>query len=99
MRKTIPTGRAASLVATVALATAAAPRSMLADEDYQFIRSGYPVANVSHSSASAGTNIATATRSVPAWASPLEARYRTMDESHGVDLRSDKIRATTIVLR
>ena len=84
--------------AALALAAAGAPPATLAD-DYQFIVSGYPAVNVSYSSASAGTDIATATRSVPTSAAPLEARYRTTGESDGVDLRSDKVRATAIIFR
>ena len=63
----------------------AAALSPLHADTYQFIVSGYPAANVSYAAASSGT--------------PIEARYRTWDESDGIALRSDKYRATIIIIR
>jgi hypothetical protein len=97
MGKTLPTIRAAALGAATALALAAAPPASLAD--YQFIVSGYPAANVSYPSASAGTDIVTATCSSPTTAAPLEARYRTWGESEGTDLRSDEPSGFFIIVR
>ena len=68
-------------------------------DTYQFIVSGYPAANESYSAASAGTALATSTRSGGSVASPVEARYRTWDESDGIALRSDKFRATVIIIK
>ena len=68
-------------------------------DDYQYIVSGYPVANPSQSLASESIPLATgryARRSVEA---PLEARYRTWDESDGIALRSNKARGMTICIR
>ena len=77
----------------------AAALSPLHADTYQFIVSGYPAANESYAAASSGTALATATRSGGSAASPIEARYRTWDESDGIALRSDKYRATIIIIR
>ena len=87
--------RAALLAAALALAAL----SPLHADTYQFIISGYPAVNESYAAASSGTALATATRSGGSAASPLEARYRTWDESDGIALRSDKYRATMIIFR
>ena len=68
-------------------------------EDYQFIVSGYPAANVSYPAESAAIPIETATRNGPTAAQALEARCRTWDESDGIPLRTDKFRATMIIVR
>ena len=75
--------RAALVAAILALGEAAL--SPLHADTYQFIVSGYPAANESYAAASSGT--------------PIEARYRTWDESDGIALRSDKYRATIIIIR
>ena len=75
--------RAALVAAILALGEAAL--SPLHADTYQFIVSGYPAANKSYAAASSGT--------------PIEARYRTWDESDGIALRSDKYRATIIIIR
>ena len=75
--------RAALVAAILALGEAAL--SPLHADTYQFIVSGYPAANESYAAASSGT--------------PIEARYRTWDESDGIALRSDKYRATIIIVR
>ena len=66
---------------------------------YQFIISGYPATNESYPAASSGTALVTATHTVPTVAAPLEARYRTWDESEGIALRSDKYHTTMIIFR
>ena len=71
-------------------------------DDYQFIISGDPVAAASantSASASSGSALETSTRSLPLGAVSLEARYRTMDETLGVGLRSDPPRGTFIIIR
>ena len=69
-----------------------------ADEGYQYIVSGYPVANPCHSLASTGRSLATGrhTRSVD---SALEARYRTFLASEGGRLLSTKFISCRLVVR
>ena len=91
-------GRVAFVAAILAFGEAAP----LHADTYQFIISGDPVAAAtidSSAAASSGTALVTATRAVPTAAQPLEARYRTWDESDGIALRSDKYRATMIIFR
>ena len=93
-------GRVAFVAAILAFGEAAL--SPLHADTYQFIISGDPVAAAtidSSAAASSGTALVTATRAVPTAAQPLEARYRTWDESDGIALRSDKYRATMIIFR
>ncbi len=54
--------------------------------------------NESYAAVSSGTALATSTRSAVSSTSPIEARYRTWDESDGIALRSDK-RAMMIIVR
>ena len=68
-------------------------------DTYQFIISGYPAANASYASSSSGTALVTSTRTAPTAAAPLEARYRTWDESDGIALRSDRFVGTVIIFR
>ena len=75
--------RAALVAAILALGEAAL--SPLHADTYQFIVSGYPAANKSYAAASSGT--------------PIEARYRTWDESDGIALRSDKRWGFSIFVR
>ena len=75
--------RAALVAAILALGEAAL--SPLHADTYQFIVSGYPAANKSYAAASSGT--------------PIEARYRTWDESDGIALRSDKHWGFSIFVR
>ena len=82
-----------------ALAFGEAALSPLHADTYQFIVSGYPAANESYAAASSGTALTTAMRSGGSAASPIEARYRTWDESYGIALRSDKYRAMMIIFR
>ena len=82
---------------TILAAMLAATSAAVADT-YQFIVSGYPATNESYPAASAGTALATATRSGVSAASPIEARYRTWNESDGIALRSDKYHATFVII-
>ena len=75
--------RAALVAAILALGEAAL--SPLHADTYQFIVSGYPAANKSYAAASSGT--------------PIEARYRSWDESDGIALRSDKHWGFSIFVR
>ena len=74
-----------TVISLAAVALGEAALSPLHADTYQFIVSGYPAANESYAAASSGT--------------PIEARYRTWDESDGIALRSDKYRATIIIVR
>ena len=99
---TVPSGsRRYCRFARCAIATAIVATASLClhADTYQFIISGYPAANESYPASSAGTAIATATRRVDSAAAPLEARYRTWDESYGVALRSDKFQATMVIIK
>ncbi len=86
------TGKLTGKVAVLATAMAVGA-AMFARADITCIISGDPVAaatEYSYSAASAATSLEVSTRAVPAAASSLEARYRTIDESDGIALRSDK---------
>ena len=87
----------AALLATLAFVEATL--SPLHADTYQFIHSGYPAANESYLSASSGSSLVTATRRGGSAASPMEARYRTWDESDGTPLRSDKFKAMAIIFK
>ncbi len=88
-----------TITAVIAIAFGEAALSPLHADTYQYIVSGYPAANESYAAASSGTALATATRAVPTAAQPLEARYRTWDESDGIPFRSDKFQATMLIFR
>ena len=77
------------LIAVAAMCAVAILSPSRADT-YQFFVSGYPAANESYATTSAGTSLETATRAKPTAPQSLEARYRTWDESDGIALRSDK---------
>lgn len=85
-----------TLIGAVAMMLASLASSA---DDYQYIISGYPAANESYSAASAGTAFVTATRAVPSAGQPIEARYRTWDESDGIPFRSDKVWGFNIFIR
>ena len=68
-------------------------------DTYQFIISGYPAANASYASSSSGTALVTSTGTAPTAAAPLEARYRTWDESDGIALRSDRFVGTVFIFK
>ena len=73
--------------------------SALADNDYQYIISGVPVANPSQSLASDGIPLATGRYTRRSAESPLEARYRTFFASAGGKLLSTKFIASRIVVQ
>ena len=88
----------AVLVAAV-FAFGGAVASPLHADTYQFIISGYPATNPSHSDVSSGTSLAVcmlASTSAPA---ALEARARTCDDSTGIALRSDEYKAMIIIIQ
>lgn len=82
-----------------ALAFGGAAHLPLHADTYQYIISGTPVANESYAVASSLSPLVTATRRGGSAASPIEARYRTWDESDGIPLRSDKFKAMMIIFR
>ncbi len=88
--------KAAALMS--ALAISATPR-LAAAGDYQFIVSGYPAANPSHSAVSFGTSLVVGALASSSASSALEARCRTHDYSLGTSLRSDEYRAMIIIFR
>ena len=86
---------------SAAVATAAALMPSRADT-YQFIISGDPIAAATVDScavASSATALVTGTYSASTAAAPLEARYRTWDESDGIALRSDKRRGFMLFVK
>ena len=75
---------------------------MLSADDYQFIISGDPVAAAtanSSKSATPGTALVTSSRTAPTVAASLEARYRTIEETDGIALRTDKFIGLTVILK
>ena len=87
--------KAAALMGATALA-AATPASA---DGYQFIVSGYPAANPSHSDVSSGTSLAVGALASTSASADLEARARTCDDSTGIALRSDEYNAMMIIFR
>ena len=72
-----------------------------ADDTYQFIISGDPVASSTEKCcavASCSTSLVTGTLMASTVSTSLESRYRTWDESVGIALRSDKL-GTVLILR
>ena len=91
------TERRFAFVALVASAFAAF--SPLHADTYQFIVSGYPAANPSHSDVSSGTSLAVGLLGDVSASTDLEARARTCDDSDGIALRSDKYTAMIILFK
>ena len=87
--------KAAALMGATALA-AATPASA---DGYQFIVSGYPAANPSHSDVSPGTSLGVGVLGDVSVSAALEARARTCDDSAGTALRSDKYTAMIIIFK
>ena len=87
--------KAAALMGATALA-AATPASA---DGYQFIVSGYPAANPSHSDVSPGTSLGVGVLGGVSVSAALEARARTCDDSAGTALRSDKYTAMIIIFK
>ena len=80
-------------------ATLAAVYLAKADNDYQYIISGYPVANPCSSLASEGLPLATGRYTYRSSESPLEARFRTFVASAGSKLLSTKVIGLHIIIR
>ena len=80
----------------IAAVFTAAPLAAENDGDYQFIISGDPVAAATERSSSASSDAGTLTGGPLAdgtvFASSLEGRYRTRDDSPARKLRSDKFK-------
>ena len=87
--------KAAALMGATALA-AATPASA---DGYQFIVSGYPAANRSHSDVSPGTSLGVGVLGDVSVSAALEARARTCDDSTGIALRSDEYTAMIIIFK
>ena len=87
--------KAAALMGATALAAATPVRA----DGYQFIVSGYPAANPSHSAVSSGTSLAVGALASTSASADLEARARTTDDSDGIALRSDKYTAMIIIIK
>ena len=87
--------KAAALMGATALAAATPVRA----DGYQFIVSGYPAANPSHSDVSSGTSLAVGALGDVSAPADLEARARTCDDSTGIALRSDKYTAMIIIFK
>ena len=87
--------KAAALTGALALAAATPTRA----DGYQYIVSGYPAANPSHSDVSGGTSLGVGVLGDVSEASALEARARTCDDSAGIALRSDEYNAMMIIFR
>ena len=91
MKRLIIMGAAATLAPLVSPA-----------DGYQFIISGDPVAAASaHCSKSTtpGTALVTSSRTSPTVTVSLEARYRTIDTTAGIALRTDKARGMVISVK
>ena len=87
--------KAVALMGATALAAATPVRA----DGYQFIVSGYPAANPSHSDVSSGTSLAVGVLASTSASAALEARAFTYDDSLGIALRSDEYRAMMIIFR
>lgn len=85
---------AALLAATLVLAT-----TVSQGEEYSFLVSGYPAANVSYQSASNPTALVPGAIVATLDASGTDMRSGTVGASEGIALRSDKALAFTIVVR
>jgi len=87
--------KTAALMGAAALAAATPVRA----DGYQFIVSGYPAANPSHSDVSSGTSLTVGMLASTSASAALEARAFTYDDSLGIALRSDEYRAMMIIFR
>ena len=87
--------KAAALMGATALAAATTASA----DGYQFIVSGYPAANPSHSDVSPGTSLGVGVLGDVSVSAALEARARTCDDSAGTALRSDKYTAMIIIFK
>ena len=102
MKPTCPRERRRRFLQTAPVAVSIAVTVFLPSQadTYQFINlATYPAPNVSNATASASTALETSTRGTPASAMALDARYRTIDESIGVALRSDELRGAVLIIR
>ena len=87
--------KAAALMGATALAAATPVRA----DGYQYIVSGYPAANPSHSDVSSGTSLAVGALGDVSAAADLDARARTCDDSAGTALRSVEFKAMIIIFK
>ncbi|MBP3404460.1 MAG: hypothetical protein J6N18_00005 [Kiritimatiellae bacterium] len=75
------------------------PFVQAAADSYRFFVSGYPAENNCSSKESAAVALASGTLSTATVASSFDARFRSLCESQGVSLRSDKFCFFGIVIR
>ena len=87
--------KAVALMGAVALSAATPVRA----DGYQFIVSGSPAANPSHSGVSSGTSLVAGPLGDVSASAALEARARTYDDSLGTSLRSDMYKAMIIFVK
>ena len=87
--------KVATLMGALALSAATPVRA----DGYQFIVSGYPAADPSHSDVSSGTSLVVGMLASTSASTDLEARARTCDDSAGTALRSDEYRAMMSIFR
>ena len=92
-----PTTLKTAAALTTAIALSAAQPA--AADGYQYIVSGYPAANPSHSDISSGTSLGVGVLGDVSAANALEARARTCDDSAGTALRSDEFKAMIIIFK
>ena len=92
-----------AVATAIAAVFTAAPLAAENDGDYQFIISGDPVAAATEGSSSASSVVGSLTGGPLAdgtvFATSLEGRYRTRDDSPTRKLRSDKFRSTIMAFR
>ena len=72
---------------------------LVAEDSYQFFVSGYPAENKCSNKESSAVALISGTLSMASSALSLDARFRTMCESEGVALRSDKFCFFGIIIR
>lgn len=89
-----PTVLSTAMAATLVLAA-----TVSQGEEYSFLVSGYPAANVSYQSASAPTALVPGAIVATLDASGADMRSGTSGASEGIALRSDKALAFIIVVR
>lgn len=91
--------RTLTVLSTAMAATLVLAATVSQGEEYSFLVSGYPAANVSYQSASAPTALVPGAIVATLDASGADMRSGTSGASEGIALRSDKALAFIIVVR
>lgn len=99
MNTTHQTPASRGTAATLLAATLVLAATVSQGEEYSFLVSGYPAANVSYPSASAPTALVPGAIVATLDASGADMRSGTVGASEGIALRSDKALAFTIIVR